>query len=71
LERAGSLILIFSKYLEPIVLWKMKGLSNIGKYPTYLHSFDFNYIVFRNVEMFRFLFFVKEKIVKGNIEFQK
>jgi hypothetical protein len=51
----------FQKYLEPIFVWKMKELSNIGKYPTYLRSFDINYIVFRNVELFRFLFFFKEK----------
>jgi hypothetical protein len=48
----------------------MKELPNIDKIPYYLGSFDINYIVFRNVEIFRFIFF-QRTIVERNIEFQE
>lgn len=57
------------KYLEPIVLWKMKELPSIGKIPYYLGSFDINYIVFKNVEIFRFFFF-KEQLWKEILNFK-
>jgi len=47
----------------------MKELPSIGKIPYYLGSFDINYIVFKNVEIFRFFFF-KEQLWKEILNFK-